>query len=124
MNNVKELTQKFNLYDILPISKKPTDKKLIDKDNIIKVQQQISFDAEMKSMNKKLSEMAFNVTDPVLFALPKDIDVNDFNHDVMYGFVGPVWGPDFDGVALYKLDMEIIKNQRNILNNTLTQIWS
>lgn len=98
--------------------------KQVDQQKEQMLKQQIAQEAQIQSLSKKLSEMEFRVTDPVLFALPKNIDINDFNHDSMCGFVGPVWGPDFDGVALYNLDMEIIKNQRNLLNNTIDKVWS
>ena len=87
------------------------------------LQQQIQHNNEMKAVSARLSEMQFQVTDPVIFAIPKGTDINDMNSDEALGYVGPVWGPDFDGIALFQLDMEIIKNQRNTLNKTIEKIW-
>lgn len=87
------------------------------------LQQQIQHNAEMKAVSARLSEMQFQVTDPVIFAIPKGTDINDMKSDDALGYVGPVWGPDFDGIALFQLDMEIIKNQRNTLNKTIDKVW-
>jgi len=97
--------------------------KQIDQQKEQQIKQQIKHTQEISAMSEKLSEMAFRVTDPVVFAIPKDTDINDMNNDEIAGYVGPVWGPDFDSVALFQLDMEIIKNQRNILNKTIQKVW-
>ena len=97
--------------------------KQLDQQKERQLKAEIAHQEAISSMSAKLSEMAFRVTDPVLFAIPKGTDINDMDNDDTLCFVGPVWGPDFDGVALFKLDMEIIKNQRNNLNKSIEKIW-
>ncbi|RLC45452.1 MAG: hypothetical protein DRH57_07970 [Candidatus Cloacimonadota bacterium] len=97
--------------------------KQLDQQKERQLKAEIAHQEAISSMSAKLSEMAFRVTDPVLFAIPKGTDINDMNSDETLCFVGPVWGPDFDGVALFQLDMEIIKNQRNILNKSIEKVW-
>jgi hypothetical protein len=97
--------------------------KQLDQQKERQLKAEIAHQESISSMSAKLSEMAFRVTDPVLFAIPKGTDINDMNSDDALCFVGPVWGPDFDGVALFQLDMEIIKNQRNNLNKSIEKVW-
>ncbi len=97
--------------------------KQVDQQKEQMLQQQIQHSQEISAMSSKLSEMQFRVTDPVVFAIPKGTDINDMHSDDALAYVGPVWGPDFEGIALFQLDMEIIKNQRNILNKTITKVW-
>ena len=87
------------------------------------IKQQLENENKLKALNSKLEEMAFNVTDPVMIAFPKGTDINNPADFIKNGIVGPVWGPDFDGVALYSLDLEIMKDQRNLLNKTVQRIW-
>jgi len=97
--------------------------KQLDQQRERQLQIEMKQENEIKSMSKKLSDLTFRVTDPVIFAIPKGLDINDMNIDNGNAFVGPVWGPDFDGVALFNLDLEIIKNQRNQLNQIVERIW-
>lgn len=86
-------------------------------------QQMLAQESAIKSLNSKLAEMEFRATDPVIFAVPKGTDINNMDEDNNQGFVGPVWGEDFQGIALYKLGVQIVENQRNQLNQIVSKVW-
>lgn len=87
------------------------------------IAQKLQYDEELKSLSKKLSEMTIQVTDPVIFAIPKGIELNSMDIDNKKAIVGPVWGPDFDEIALYELGLSIVQSQRVKLTNTIKNLW-
>lgn len=95
------------------------------------IQQQVNFQRlaliqqqeEIKSLNAQLSSLAFTVTDPLLFAVKKDTDICNPNTDNELAFIGPVWGPDFNGVAIHELGLAIQKNQRLSFEGISNRLW-
>lgn len=72
----------------------------------------------------KFEAMALRVIDPVMIAIKKGVDINTEEFDESICFIGPCWGPDFDENVSLALDLKIIKNQRNLLNKTVSELWN